>query len=55
MVMHFHPWRGGLYVFWSTFEKVIKLFIHRHEGYEVTSKPGNRRLCLVTSIQMLIT
>jgi hypothetical protein len=26
MVMHFHPWKGGLYVFWSIFKKVIKLF-----------------------------
>jgi hypothetical protein len=39
-----------LYDFSSIYKKVMKLFIHPNEGYEVTFKPLNRRLCLVTSL-----
>jgi hypothetical protein len=49
MVMDFPPWRGGLYVFWSIYKKVIKLFIHPQEGYGVSFKPLNRRSYLVPS------
>jgi len=56
MVMDFHPWREGLYGFFgSIYKKVMKLFIHPHEGYGVTFKPSNRRLCLVSSSRTLVT
>jgi hypothetical protein len=32
--MNFHLRRGGLYVFWSIYKKIMKLFIHSHKGYE---------------------
>jgi hypothetical protein len=55
MVMDFCPWRGGLYVFSSIYKKILKLFIHQHEGYWVGFKPLKRRLCLVSSDLLLVT
>jgi hypothetical protein len=35
--------------FSSIYKKVMKLFIHPHEGYGVAFKPLNKRLCSVGS------
>jgi hypothetical protein len=42
------------YIFSSIYKKVMKLFIHSHEGYGVAFKPLNRRLCIVTSSRTLV-
>jgi hypothetical protein len=49
MIMDFRLWKGRLYDFSSIYKKVMKFFIHPHEGYEVNFKFLNIRLCLEIS------
>jgi len=53
MIMDFVHGEEGYMFLLSVYKKIIKVFIHSHEGYGITFKPLNW-LCLVTNVLSLV-